>query len=284
MTRKALGRGLSALLGETERRADGEELSEIDIDLIDPGEHQPRKNFREEKLEELASSIRSTGILQPIILRRKGTRFELIAGERRWRAAQRAGLLKVPAVVREIPDDSVLSLSLIENIQREELNAIEEAHAYRNLTEKMGMTQEEVAKKVGKERTTVTNILRLLKLSVDVQRLIEDDSISMGHARALLALDGHSEQKKLAREIIEKGLSVREVERRISRWDEPRSGAKKKSIIKLDPNTRAAAEKLERRLGTRVRVVRQKKGGRLEIDFYTEADLERIYSVIMEKR
>lgn len=284
MTRRALGRGLSALLGEPERPAADNELSEIDIDLIDPGKHQPRKNFREEKLEELASSIRSTGILQPVIVRRKGLRYELIVGERRWRAAQRAGLLKVPAVIREISDDNVLALALIENIQRQELNAIEEAHAYQSLTEELSLTQEEVSKRVGKDRATVTNLLRLLKLSLDVQKFVEDDSISMGHARALLALENPAAQKRLAREIVEKGLSVREVERIISRGEHERSPRVNRSIIKLDPNTRAAVEKLERRLGTRVRVVPNKKGGRIEIDFYSEADLDRIYSVIMEKR
>lgn len=283
MTRRALGRGLSALLGESEQPRAGDELVEVDIDRIDPGKHQPRKNFKEEMLNELASSIRSTGILQPIILRRKGQRYELIAGERRWRAAQRAGLLKVPAVVRDIPDENVLALALIENIQRQELNAIEEARAYQKLTDDLGLTQEEVSQKVGKERATVANTLRLLRLSDEIQKMVEDEALSMGHARALLALETAAAQKKLAREIVAKRLSVREVERIIARGEHPHFPSAKRSIIKLDPNTRAAVEKLERKLGTRVRVVRTKKGGRIEIDYYSEADLDRIYSVIMRR-
>lgn len=283
MTRRALGRGLSALLGESEQPRAGDELVEVDIDRIDPGKHQPRKNFKEEMLNELASSIRSTGILQPIILRRKGQRYELIAGERRWRAAQRAGLLKVPAVVRDIPDENVLALALIENIQRQELNAIEEARAYQKLTDDLGLTQEEVSQKVGKERATVANTLRLLRLSDEIQKMVEDEALSMGHARALLALETAAAQKKLAREIVAKRLSVREVERIIARGEHPHSPSAKRSIIKLDPNTRAAVEKLERKLGTRVRVVRTKKGGRIEIDYYSEVDLDRIYSVIMRR-
>lgn len=283
MTRRALGRGLSALLGESEQPRAGDELVEVDIDRIDPGKHQPRKNFKEEMLNELASSIRSTGILQPIILRRKGQRYELIAGERRWRAAQRAGLLKVPAVVRDIPDENVLALALIENIQRQELNAIEEARAYQKLTDDLGLTQEEVSQKVGKERATVANILRLLRLSDEIQKMVEDEALSMGHARALLAMETAAAQKKLAREIVAKRLSVREVERIIARGEHSHSPSAKRSIIKLDPNTRAAVEKLERKLGTRVRVVRTKKGGRIEIDYYSETDLDRIYSVIMRR-
>src|ERR1700755_2736986 len=216
MTRRVLGRGLSALLSD--RPAMSEAMAEIDIDLIEPNNFQPRTNFDEEKLEELAQSIRANGVIQPILVRRvDNEKYQLVAGERRWRAAQRAGLLKVPCVVKEIPEDKMLELALVENIQRQELNAIEEAQAYKRLIETLGFTQEMVAQRVGRDRTFITNYLRLLRLPEDIQRMVEVEQISMGHARALLGVDEPEIQRKLAKEVSEKGLSVRQIERTIKR-------------------------------------------------------------------
>src|SRR5918992_2317624 len=217
MTRKVLGRGLSALLSETTSQV-SEDLKEIDIDLIEPNNLQPRTRFDEAQLEELAQSIKANGIVQPILVRRiGGERYQIVVGERRWRAAQRAGLQKVPAVIREIPDDRMLELALIENIQRQELNAIEEAHAYKRLIETFGLTQEVVAQRVGRDRTFVTNYLRLLRLPEDIQRLVEEEKLTMGHARALLGVDEPEIPRKMAKEVSEKGLSVRQIERAIKR-------------------------------------------------------------------
>jgi ParB family chromosome partitioning protein len=210
MTRRALGRGLSALLSDSPATVN-EELVEADIDLIEPNSLQPRTNFDEEQLNNLAQSIQANGIIQPLLLRRiAGNRYQLIAGERRWRAAQRAGLLRVPAVIRDIPDDKILELALIENIQRQELNPIEEALAYKRLIETLGLTQEMVAQRVGRDRTFITNYIRLLRLPEDIQRLVEQEKISMGHARALLGVDDPEVQRKVADSIINQGLSVRE--------------------------------------------------------------------------
>src|SRR5438874_3643879 len=193
-------------------------MIEVYIDLIEPNSFQPRTNFNEERLEELAQSIRSNGIIQPLLVRRIDTeKYQVVAGERRWRAAQRAGLQKVPCVVREIPEDKMLELALIENIQRQELNAIEEAHAYKRLIESLGLTQEAVAQRVGRDRTFITNYLRLLRLPEDIQRMVEDNIISMGHARALLGVDDSELQRKIARSIVEQGSSVRETEKTVKR-------------------------------------------------------------------
>ena len=195
MSRKVLGRGLSALLGEESIDMSGGELLELDLDLIEPNTEQPRTKFTDDGLEDLAQSIRVNGIVQPIIVRRKGSKFQLVAGERRWRASQKAGLQKIPAIVKEVADEKLLELALIENIQRQELNAVEEARAYRNLIEKLGLTQEMIAERVGKNRTIITTYLRLLKLPQDIQKLVEDEKISAGHARALLMTN--DEQKYL---------------------------------------------------------------------------------------
>src|ERR1044071_5447878 len=217
MTRRVLGRGLSALLSDRPA-AMSEEMVEIDIDLIEPNSFQPRTNFNEEKLEELAQSIRTNGVIQPLLVRRvDNDRYQLVAGERRWRAAQRAGLLKVPCVVKEIPEDKLLELALVENIQRQELNAIEEAQAYKRLIETLGLTQEMVAQRVGRDRTFITNYLRLLRLPEDIQRLVEQEKISMGHARALLGVDDPDIQRKVAQNIISQSLSVRDTERAIKK-------------------------------------------------------------------
>src|SRR5882762_6965800 len=215
MTRKALGRGLSALLSADKSVEMAEESFQIDVNLIEPSPVQPRTRFEEGALKGLADSIRENGLVQPVVVRRKGSRFELIAGERRWRAAQQAGLVKIPAVIRDVPDDKLLELALIENIQREDLNAIEEALAYKSLIEAAGLTQEVLAQRVGRDRSYITNYLRLLRLPDDLQRLVQDGKLSTGHARTLLGATDVALQRRLARKIIEKGLSVRETERLI---------------------------------------------------------------------
>jgi ParB family transcriptional regulator, chromosome partitioning protein len=284
MTRRVLGRGLSALLSDSTAETN-EDFLEIDLDLIEPSSAQPRTHFDESRLEDLAQSIRSNGIVQPILVRRRGARYQLIAGERRWRAAQRAGLQRIPAVVREIPDDKLLELALIENIQRQELNAIEEAHAYKRLIETLGLTQETVAQRVGRDRSFVTNYLRLLRLPEDLQRLVEEEKLTMGHARALLGVDDPEIQRNVAKNIIDNSLSVRETERVIKRI----IGGASPTVAVLpaakrdDANMRSAETKLRRRFGTQVRLVPSQKGpgGKIEIEYYNDSDLDRLYQLLM---
>ena len=286
MARQSLGRGLSALLGDDNPSPVSAVTNEIDIDLIDPNPDQPRSRFAETALDELSRSIVANGVVQPIVVRARGGRYEIVAGERRWRAAQRAGLRRIPAAVKEVADDKLLELALIENIQREELNPIEEAAAYRKLIDNIGLTQEAVAASVGKDRTLIATSLRLLKLPDDIQRLIEEGKISAGHGRALLLTDDVTIQRRIARAIIEKSLSVRETERQVKSAGQPR----RRSILnvapdsKKDPNFVAAETKLQRRLGTRVTILPNTKGtgGRIEIEYYTQEDLDRIYETINE--
>ena len=285
MTRRALGRGLSALLSDSVSVvAPGEELQEVDIDLIDPNPDQPRLRFNEDKLNELAQSIRANGLVQPLLLRRSANgRYQIVAGERRWRAAQLADLPKVHAVVRNIPDSKLLELALIENIQREELNPIEEASAYQRLIHNLGLTQDEVAQQVGKDRSSIANYLRLLKLPEDVQRMLEDELISMGHARALLGLDTKDQIRRLANEVAEKKLSVRQTEQAVKRATSPQSPGERSTPSSNDANIRAAELKMKRFLGSQVRIHLGNNGGRIEIDFGSASELDRIYSIIMRK-
>jgi ParB family chromosome partitioning protein len=285
MTRKALGRGLGALLSAEGTATATEDTSEIPIDLIDPSTLQPRFVFDEAKLNELARSISANGVVQPLLVRRKGARYELIAGERRWRAAQLAGLTRIPAVLRNVSDDKVLELALIENIQREDLNPIEEARAYKKLIETMGLTQETVAERVGRDRSYVTNYLRLLKLPDDLQELLQVGRLSTGHARALLGAEHVDVQRRLARKIIEQDLSVRATERLVKQTTEARP-ARTRALTKPqegDANIRAAENKLRRKFGTQVRIV-QSRGqdtGRIELEFYNQGDLDRLYGLLM---
>ena len=287
MTRKALGRGLGALLSAEGTATATEDASEIPIDLIEPSPLQPRTVFDEAKLAELARSITANGVVQPLLLRRRGDRFELIAGERRWRAAQLAGLSKVPAVVRNVSDDKVLELALIENIQREDLNPIEEARAYKKLIETIGLTQETVAERVGRDRSYVTNYLRLLRLPEDLQELLQAGRLSTGHARAILGTDQVDIQRRLARKIIEQDLSVRATERLVRQLSEPTARGKK-TVTKReegDPNVRAAENKLRRQFGTQVRIVlaQGSQPGRIEIEFYNSRDLDRVYNLLADR-
>lgn len=287
MTRKVLGRGLSALLSETPTTAANEELREVDIDLIEPNNVQPRTRFDETQLEELAQSIKTNGVVQPILVRKTaGGRYQIVAGERRWRAAQRAGLQRIPSVIRDIPDDKMLELALIENIQRQELNAIEEAYAYKRLIETFNLTQETVAQRVGRDRTFVTNYLRLLRLPEDIQLLVEESKLSMGHARALLGLDDADKQRELARGIVDRNLSVRDTEKAVKRavaGEDSNPIAPTTSSEKIgDANTRAAESKLRRRLGTQVHILPNQtgQGGKIEMHYYNDNDLNRLYELI----
>jgi len=283
MARNALGRGLSALIREQEPQpvtathvVQQGQPSLIDIDLIDPSPYQPRTHFREESLEELAQSIRSSGIIQPLVLRQLGARYQLIAGERRWRAAQRAGLHKVPAVLREVPEEKALELTLVENIQREDLNPIEQARAFDRLMRDFSLTQEDVAGRTGKDRATVANAVRLLKLETSIQEMIEAGKLSAGHGRALLAVENPEQRRQLAQRAANGGLTVRQVEAIAAR----KPAAKKdQPATALDPNTRAALEELERALGTRVSLQPKagKRAGRLLIEYYDEAQLQGLY-------
>lgn len=287
MTRRVLGRGLSALLSDRPAMS-SEEMVELDIDLIEPNSFQPRTNFNEEKLEELAQSIRSNGVIQPLLVRRiDNEKYQLVAGERRWRASQRAGLLKVPCVVKEIPEDKMLELALVENIQRQELNAIEEAQAYKRLIETLGFTQEMVAQRVGRDRTFITNYLRLLRLPEDIQQLVEVEKLSTGHARALLGVDDPEIQRKLAKNVMDKGLSVRQTEYIVKNTIEGKSQTKEEEspTIKEDANIKAAEAKLRRKLSSKVSVLVNQRngGGKIEITFYDEKDLGRLYDLIMGK-
>lgn len=293
--RPALGRGLSALIPESapppSRSAAAERDRspvELDIDRLIPNPRQPRTAIDELKLDELAQSIRANGVIQPVIVRKTVTTsgmatgsepYEIIAGERRWRAAQRAGLLKVPVVVRDVPDDKLLEVALIENIQRENLNPIEEAQAYRRLVDESRLSQDQVAVAVGKDRATVSNYMRLLKLPVEVRNDVAAGSLAMGHARALLGLADEAAQRRVARETVSRDLSVRETEALVRKENESQRPAEP---VRADANTRAAEEKLRLALGTRVRIIRKGKGGRIEIDFVNEDELQRIYEELTE--
>ena len=273
--RPALGRGLSALIPDTPAPPSrGERELDVDIDLLRPNRFQPRTTMDEARIEELSRSIKSNGVIQPIVVRRADTGYEIIAGERRWRASQRAGLLKVPVVVRDIPDERLLAAALIENIQREDLNPIEEAQAYRRLADEYQLTQDQISDAVGKERSTVANVMRLLKLPPEVRENLSAGSLSMGHARALLALPDEQAQVRLSREIVSRTLSVRETEALVKKAAEP---AKPREEPQKDVHTRAAEDKLRFALGTRVRIVRTGRRGRIEIDFQNEDELHRLY-------
>ncbi len=285
MSRKVLGRGLNALMGEEIRNLVSGEFLEIDLDLIEPNSEQPRSRFTEEKLEELAQSIKANGVVQPIVVRRKGGQYQIVAGERRWRASQRAGLRKIPAVVKDVADEKLLELALIENIQRQELNAIEEAKAYKNLIETIGLTQEMIAERVGKNRTVITTCLRLLKLPDDIQKLVEEEKITAGHGRALLMAEDAEMQRRIAKNIIELSLSVRETEKVAKRAGKEVSQAVGNKQVKRekDANVKAAEIKLQRALATQVNIKPdgQGTGGSIEIEYYSDVDLDRIYNFIM---
>jgi ParB family transcriptional regulator, chromosome partitioning protein len=277
--RPALGRGLSALIPDAAPAAVNERALDVDSDLLRPNQFQPRSTMDEGKIEELARSIRANGIIQPIVVRKKDGGYEIVAGERRWRASQRAGLLKVPVVVRDIPDDRLLAVALIENIQRENLNPIEEAQAYRRLADDHQLTQEQIADAVGKDRSSVANYVRLLKLPQEVRASVGSGVLSMGHARALLGLPDETSQLRIARDVVARNLSVRETEALVKRTSEP---VTIKPAADKDVHTRAAEERLRFALGTRVHIVRKRKGGEIEIEFGSEEELQRLFETLTD--
>src|SRR4030043_271946 len=268
----ALGKGLEALIPER-----GEEVAYLDIDRIFPGEQQPRKAFRDDSLQELATSIKEKGVLQPIIVSRVGDgTFRLVTGERRWRAASIAGLKKIPALIKNIASKDSLEIALIENIQREDLNPIETAEAFNRLINDFKLTQEELSTKVGKERATIANYLRLLKLPENIKPLIYNGSLSMGHAKAILTIEGKTNQIEAARKIVKKGLSVREAENLSRKVSKP-----PRVKIKKDPQIASLEEKLIRSLGTKVRIMNRGKKGRIEIEYYSLDELDRLLEVLL---
>tara|TARA_B100000029_G_scaffold488304_1_gene544719 strand:+ start:811 stop:1692 length:882 start_codon:yes stop_codon:yes gene_type:complete len=282
--RKALGRGLSALLPEIpaprapDVSADKSSVQEMDLDLLEPNPDQPRSAIDDSRLEELAQSIRSHGVIQPIVVTPKENRdggFHIVAGERRWRASQRAGLLRVPVFVREVEETKRLEIALIENIQRENLNPIEEASAYKRLANEFNLTQAEIAESVGKDRATVANYQRLLGLPQEVRADVAAGFLTMGHARALVALPDARTQRQIAREIRSQDLSVRETEALVKRITKPQRNPPTKNDG--DVHTKAAEERLRLSLGTRVRIVRTGQGGRIDISFASENELQRLY-------
>jgi ParB family chromosome partitioning protein len=283
MKRKALGKGLSALLPDPEPSPEDslDVAREMPVEALDPNPHQPRTILGEPALQELERSIRESGIVQPIVVRRVGERYQIVAGERRWRAAQRAGLEKVPVTIREVPDDRLLELAIVENVQREDLSPLEEAAAYQRLQDELGLSQEDVARKVGKDRSTVANTIRLLRLPAEVRELLKAERLTAGHGRALLALERADDQVGLAREAARRGLSVRDVEARVTALRTP-TPAREKG--RKDPNTKAAEERLKGILGTRVEISRRGSRGALHIAFGSEAELNRLFELLLSLR
>jgi ParB family transcriptional regulator, chromosome partitioning protein len=285
--RPALGKGLSALIPDLPEPRSSP--TEVDIDRLSPNDFQPRAHADDERLEDLARSISANGIIQPIVVRRVGDRFQIIAGERRWRAALKAGLHRVPVVVRDVAagaEQSLLEMALIENIQREDLNPIEQALAYRRLVDDFQLKQEEIAAAVGKDRATIANHVRLLKLPDEVRAEVASGALSMGHARALLGLPTDTEQRRLAREIITRNLTVRETESMVKKIvdDGPPRAPSSAPPKPADVHTRAAEENLRLALGTRVRIVRRGSRGRIEIDFNSEDELIRLFEQLTDRQ
>ena len=288
MSRKALGRGLNALLREPE--AEPAQLAPADsaptaipVSLIAPNPLQPRSRFGENELRELADSVRAKGVLQPVLVRRTGDSYQLVAGERRWRAAQLAGLESVPAIVRQLNDDEALEVALTENLLRDDLGPLEAARAYRTLQERFALSQEEIATRLGLNRVTVTNSLRLLKLPAPIQAMLERGELTAGHARPLLAVPSEAAQLRLAERIARKGLSVREAEKLAAALSSNRTAAPKPAAEQSppDPNLKAAVIELERALGTKVKITGDGKRGRIEISYFSAEDLDRIYELIL---
>jgi ParB family transcriptional regulator, chromosome partitioning protein len=283
--RKVLGKGLGALLPARPPVISIEtpsgEPQTLPVDAIDPNPFQPRRLFHAERLEELAQSIRGNGIIQPLVVRKSGDRYQLIAGERRWRAAKLAGITEVPVVIRQIPDDRLLEVTLVENIQREDLNPIETAIAFDRMMSELSLNADEIGQRTGKDRTTIVNSVRLLQLPRDLQQLVAERRLSAGHARCLLSLPTPDLQREVAERSVAQGWSVRQMERTTQRMVE---GRKPKHVdeVDTDPNVKAAVQELERVLGTKVRIVEKaKQKGRIEIEYYSADDLDRIYTTIV---
>ncbi len=280
MPKQALGKGLGALipdlsmLDDKEKKALG--ITEIELDRIVPNEYQPRKAFDDEKLKELAASIKEQGVIQPVIVHRAGSGYQLIAGERRWRASRLAGLKTIPALIKEATKRDLLEMALIENIQREDLNALEAAEAYKRLQDEFRLTQEDLARRVGKERSTVTNFLRLLHLPKEIKQELAAGALNMGHAKALLSLERSRDQIQAAALIVKKGLSVREAESLAARLKNP----PKERKIRQNQELKSLEERLKKSLGTKVRISSKSKGGRIIIEYYSAEELDRILEKI----
>lgn len=287
--KRGLGRGLNALINtgsDTENKENVKENNEykevfVNISLIEPNRNQPRKEFDKDALSELANSIKQFGILQPIIVQKNEDMYEIIAGERRWRAAKEAGLTEVPVIIRDYDKQKIMEISIIENIQRENLNPIEEAMAYQSLMEEYGLKHDELAERVSKNRSTITNSMRLLKLSDSVQQMIIDGKISAGHAKVLLSLDNINDQEKIAQELIAKSLSVRELEKLVRQHTKPRKKKNSKNDMDYSLFYKEYEDRLKDILGTKVQInTKDKNKGRIEIDYYSAAELERIVELL----
>ncbi len=294
MAKRGLGKGLDTLIpsmgnqksgvkSENEKKIEGA-TTLVGIGKVQPNKGQPRKNFNEDALEELADSIKLHGIISPIIVQDRNDHYEIIAGERRWRAAMKAGLKEVPVIIKNYTDEEIMIISLLENIQREDLSEIEEAQAYKKLIDEFGLKQDEVAEKVSKSRTAITNSIRLLKLSDEVQQMINDDMITAGHARALISIEDPDEQYRIAQQIFDEKMSVREVEKLVKSLGKIKPAKKVKSIDKaLEAIYKDIEEKLKQKLDTKVSVLPSSKGdgsGKLEIEFYSNDDLEKIIDIL----
>ena len=290
MNRKALGKGINALIpdfemGVPESHENGPaKNTELLIDEISPNRFQPRKYFDDDKLEELVTSIRDNGVLQPIVVQKVEAGYKLVVGERRWRASKKAGLKKIPAVIREVTDAQALELAIIENIHRQDLNPIEEADAYARLADEFALTQEMIAKRVGKSRTAVANTLRLLKLSRNIKEDLISGKISMGHARALLGLDNAGQMEALRKEIFKQDLTVRQIESRVSRLKQSVSKKPVSLVSKKNIFIKDLEKEFERRLGTKVDIKSAKKGGKLVVTYYSDDDLDRIKDLIGQSK
>jgi len=285
MKRQALGKGLSSLIPEPVLEKGDAGLLMLDIDRIQPNRQQPRSDFG--GIEGLANSIRENGIIQPVVVRQEADGFRLIAGERRWRAAQMAGVHRIPAIVRKVSDNRVLELALIENIQRKELNPIEEAKAYEVLVGQMKLSQADLARRVGRDRSSISNSLRLLKLDEKIQEMIREGSLSAGHAKAIMAISDAETQIRVAIEVAKGLLSVRETEARVAEIVKRQAGAAANvdeapgGSAAPDPNVAAAADRLRKALATRVRIVSRGNGGRIEITFHSGEELDRLFTILM---
>ena len=279
MKRKALGKGLDALIPKPPlEEALG--AKEVDINLLSPNPHQPRLGYSNRRMQELMDSIRANGIIEPLVVRQTEGGYQIIVGERRWRAAQKLGLTRVPVVVKDVlQEENLLELALIENLQREDLNPLEEARAYAMLIDKFQLTQQEISRRVGKDRSSVANYLRLLKLPKSIQQEILAENLTMGHARALLSLEDRESQLRVCHRIKKRGLSVRETERLVQRLKEGRIA--KAQLVPPDPFIRDAEERLQRRLGTKVSIRRRGRGGTIEIKYYSEEELQRLFSLLV---
>ena len=290
MNRKALGKGINALIpdfemGVPESDENGPaKNTELLIDEISPNRFQPRKYFDDNKFEELVASICENGVLQPILVQKLDIGYELVVGERRWRASKKAGLKKIPAVIREVTDAQALEWAIIENIHRQDLNPIEEADAYARLSDEFALTQEMIAKKVGKSRTAVTNTLRLLNLSRNIKEDLISGKISMGHARALLGLNNAGQMEALRKEIFKQNLTVRQTESRVSRLKQPVPTKPVSLVSKKNIFIKSLAKELERRLGTKVDIQPTKRGGKLVVTYYSDDDLDRIQDLIGQNK